>query len=139
MQHRGEASRYGFQGRSGSVFDKQRAYFATDATKTYEWRIDQLDRLSRMLKENESPLPGGCRDPQYRADAVLRSARIAEEARLPRRDQRRYRGRTHYVSDLKELFGIVFSTNHRIFGLQRTATPQPNRVVSIDMDQIVLF
>src|SRR5580704_6347922 len=38
-----------FQG----VFDKQQAYFATDATKTYEWRIDQLDRLSRMLKENE--------------------------------------------------------------------------------------
>jgi hypothetical protein len=34
------------------LFDKQRAYFATDATKTYEWRIDQLDRLIRMLKEN---------------------------------------------------------------------------------------
>jgi hypothetical protein len=76
MQHRGEASRYGFEGRSGSVFDKQRACFATDATKTYEWRIDQLDRLSRMLKENESPLPSGCRDPQYRADVVLRSARL---------------------------------------------------------------
>jgi aldehyde dehydrogenase (NAD+) len=34
------------------LFDKQKAYFATDATKTYEWRIDQLDRLIRMLKEN---------------------------------------------------------------------------------------
>ncbi|MGC1783534.1 MAG: aldehyde dehydrogenase family protein [Acidobacteriaceae bacterium] len=34
------------------LFDKQRAYFATDATKTYDWRIDQLDRLIRMLKEN---------------------------------------------------------------------------------------
>jgi len=34
------------------LFDKQRAYFLTDATKTYEWRIDQLDRLSRMLKDN---------------------------------------------------------------------------------------
>jgi aldehyde dehydrogenase (NAD+) len=34
------------------LFDKQKAYFATDATKTYEWRIDQLDRLTRMLKEN---------------------------------------------------------------------------------------
>jgi aldehyde dehydrogenase (NAD+) len=34
------------------LFDKQRAYFATDATKTYEWRIDQLNRLSRMLKDN---------------------------------------------------------------------------------------
>jgi aldehyde dehydrogenase (NAD+) len=45
------------QGRAGEgfaqdLFDKQKAYFATDITKTYEWRIDQLDRLSRMLKEN---------------------------------------------------------------------------------------
>ena len=34
------------------LFDKQKAYFATDVTKTYEWRMDQLDRLIRMLKEN---------------------------------------------------------------------------------------
>src|SRR5262245_18837406 len=34
------------------VFEKQRAYFATDVTKSYEWRIDQLDRLIRMLKDN---------------------------------------------------------------------------------------
>jgi hypothetical protein len=35
-----------------NLFDKQRAYFATDVTKTYEWRVDQLNRLSLMLKEN---------------------------------------------------------------------------------------
>jgi len=34
------------------LFNKQKAHFATDVTKTYEWRIDQLERLSRMLKEN---------------------------------------------------------------------------------------
>src|SRR5271170_4188864 len=34
------------------LFFKQKAFFGTDATKTYEWRIDQLDRLIRMLKEN---------------------------------------------------------------------------------------
>src|SRR5271169_7078913 len=34
------------------LFGKQKAYFGTDATKTYEWRVDQLDRLVRMLKEN---------------------------------------------------------------------------------------
>jgi len=34
------------------VFLKQKSYFGTDATKTYEWRIGQLDRLVRMLKEN---------------------------------------------------------------------------------------
>ena len=34
------------------LFGKQKSYFTTDATKTYAWRIDQLDRLVRMLKEN---------------------------------------------------------------------------------------
>src|SRR6201998_270139 len=34
------------------LFDKQREYFATDVTKSYEWRVDQMDRLGRMLKEN---------------------------------------------------------------------------------------
>jgi acyl-CoA reductase-like NAD-dependent aldehyde dehydrogenase len=34
------------------LFDKQKVYFDSDITKTYEWRIDQLDRLIRMLKEN---------------------------------------------------------------------------------------
>src|ERR1700730_16282872 len=38
--------------RAQDLFNKQKAYFATDATKTYEWRVDQLDRLVRMLKEN---------------------------------------------------------------------------------------
>ena len=35
-----------------NLFDKQKAYFARDVTKTYEWRVDQLDRLIRMLKDN---------------------------------------------------------------------------------------
>jgi acyl-CoA reductase-like NAD-dependent aldehyde dehydrogenase len=38
--------------RAEDAFNKQKAYFASDATKTYEWRIDQLDRLIRMLKDN---------------------------------------------------------------------------------------
>jgi aldehyde dehydrogenase (NAD+) len=37
---------------SEDLFNKQKAYFDSDATKPYEWRIDQLDRLIRMLKEN---------------------------------------------------------------------------------------
>jgi len=40
------------EARSVDLFNKQKAYFASDATKTYEWRIDQLNRLIRMLKEN---------------------------------------------------------------------------------------
>ena len=34
------------------LFDNQKAYFSTDETKTYEWRLDQLDRMTRMLKDN---------------------------------------------------------------------------------------
>jgi aldehyde dehydrogenase (NAD+) len=34
------------------LFNKQKTYFASDATKSYEWRLEQLDRLSRMLKDN---------------------------------------------------------------------------------------
>src|SRR5262245_32452789 len=34
------------------LFEKQKAYFASDVTKSYEWRVEQLDRLIWMLKEN---------------------------------------------------------------------------------------
>src|SRR5215470_1568287 len=34
------------------LFERQKACFASDVTKSYEWRVDQLDRLIRMLKEN---------------------------------------------------------------------------------------
>jgi aldehyde dehydrogenase (NAD+) len=34
------------------MFERQKAYFATDATKPYEWRIEQLARLSLMLREH---------------------------------------------------------------------------------------
>ena len=35
------------------VFDAQAEYFLTDATKSYEWRIDQIERVERMLSENK--------------------------------------------------------------------------------------
>jgi len=35
-----------------NVFDKQKAYFDSDITKSYGWRIDQLNRMEAMLKEN---------------------------------------------------------------------------------------
>src|SRR5215472_6794576 len=40
------------EARAEDLFNRQKAYFDSDATKTYEWRIDQLNRLTRMLKEN---------------------------------------------------------------------------------------
>ncbi len=45
------------------LFDNQKKYFATDVTKTYEWRGDQLDRLIRMLKENDKRFAdASCKD-----------------------------------------------------------------------------
>src|ERR1700678_1072465 len=35
------------------IFDAQKALFASGVTRTYDWRVDQLDRMARMIKENE--------------------------------------------------------------------------------------
>jgi len=34
------------------IFHRQKAYFATNITKSYEWRLDQLNRLARLLSEH---------------------------------------------------------------------------------------
>jgi len=36
-----------------SIFDAQKEFFYTDVSKNYEWRIDQLNRLEKMLTENQ--------------------------------------------------------------------------------------
>src|SRR6202167_3817624 len=36
------------------IFDAQKALFASEVTRTYEWRVDQLDRMARMIRENET-------------------------------------------------------------------------------------
>src|SRR5215510_3372886 len=38
------------------MFDRQRRLFATGVTRSYAWRIEQLDRMGRLLKENEAAL-----------------------------------------------------------------------------------
>ncbi|MFA6083499.1 aldehyde dehydrogenase family protein [Mucilaginibacter sp.] len=35
-----------------AIFEKQKAYFNSDITKSYEWRVEQLDRMEAMLTEN---------------------------------------------------------------------------------------
>jgi acyl-CoA reductase-like NAD-dependent aldehyde dehydrogenase len=35
-----------------AVFDAQKEYFASNVTRSYEWRVEQLDRMSRMVTEN---------------------------------------------------------------------------------------
>ena len=37
-------------------FDRQKAYFETSVTKSYAWRIEQLDRMSALLRENKDAL-----------------------------------------------------------------------------------
>lgn len=39
-----------------SLFDAQREHFLSDATKSHDWRIDQLDRMERMLTDNKDAL-----------------------------------------------------------------------------------
>jgi aldehyde dehydrogenase (NAD+) len=38
------------------IFDAQKAYFATGVTHSYEWRVEQLDRMASMINENERRL-----------------------------------------------------------------------------------
>jgi aldehyde dehydrogenase (NAD+) len=35
------------------IFDAQKALFASGITRTYEWRVEQLDRMARMIRKNE--------------------------------------------------------------------------------------
>lgn len=35
------------------LFDTQKEFFYTDVSKTYQWRMDQLNRLEKMLLENQ--------------------------------------------------------------------------------------
>ncbi len=51
-ESQGESIQFTSRGATEELFRKQKAYFDTDATKTYDWRVDQLDRLVRMLQEN---------------------------------------------------------------------------------------
>jgi len=38
------------------IFSKQKAYYDSDATKSYEWRNDQLTRLENLCNENSEAL-----------------------------------------------------------------------------------
>src|SRR5271155_3588917 len=38
------------------VFDRQKRHFATGVTRNYIWRVEQLDRMARLVEENEHAL-----------------------------------------------------------------------------------
>ena len=39
-----------------SLFDAQKSYFASNVTRSHAWRVEQLDRMGKMVKENEAAL-----------------------------------------------------------------------------------
>src|ERR1700730_11861348 len=39
-----------------NIFEAQKPLFASGVTRTYEWRVEQLDRMARMINENERRL-----------------------------------------------------------------------------------
>src|SRR6201984_1729043 len=38
------------------LFDEQKAHFASNVTRSRAWRVEQLDHMGRMIKENEAAL-----------------------------------------------------------------------------------
>src|SRR6516225_961417 len=39
-----------------NLFDAQKSYFASNVTRSHAWRVEQLDRMGKMVKENEATL-----------------------------------------------------------------------------------
>ena len=39
-----------------TLFDAQKSYFASGVTRSYGWRMEQLDRMANLLVENEAAL-----------------------------------------------------------------------------------
>ena len=38
------------------ILDAQKKLFATGATRSFNWRVDQLNRMGKMISENEAAL-----------------------------------------------------------------------------------
>jgi aldehyde dehydrogenase (NAD+) len=51
------------------LFDEQKALFASNVTRSHAWRVEQLDRMGRMIKENEAALQ----------DAIARDFKTASQ------------------------------------------------------------
>ena len=39
-----------------NLFDAQKCCFASNVTRSHAWRVEQLDRMGKMVKENEAAL-----------------------------------------------------------------------------------
>ena len=67
-----------------NLFDRQRSLFATGKTRSYAWRIEQLDRMARSLSENEEALQRAVgQDFKTAPGAVLRDLRLSRRGCFP--------------------------------------------------------
>ena len=55
-----------------NLFDCQKRYFATGVTRSHSWRVEQLDRMARLVRENEAALQ----------DAVAQDFKTASQERI---------------------------------------------------------
>ena len=54
------------------LFNRQKRYFATGVTRSHAWRIEQLDRMARLVRENEAALQ----------DAIARDFKTASQEKI---------------------------------------------------------
>ena len=67
------------------LFDRQKRHFATGQRGAMTWRIEQLDRMARLVGENEVSTPAGGRAglQDGQPGAGLRDARMPGRGRVP--------------------------------------------------------
>jgi hypothetical protein len=78
-----------------TIFDAQKACFASGVTRTYAWRVEQLDRMAGLLVENEAALQRAiaadfktARVHALRGNRTVRHGPLLWQARIRRADPR---------------------------------------------------
>src|SRR3984957_11575751 len=61
-----------------ALFDAQKARFASGVTRSYEWRVDQLDRMARMIGDNVARFQAAMRSDFKTASSELYFETMAE-------------------------------------------------------------
>jgi aldehyde dehydrogenase (NAD+) len=103
------------------IFEKQKALFASNVTHSYDWRVEQLDRMEAMLGENEVDLQKAVADDfktspmEYdfetftaRSEVAYQKSQLKDwieptEAPLPRR----LRESGHKAMVIREPYGVT--------------------------------
>jgi hypothetical protein len=77
------------------LFDRQKRHFASGVTRSREWRIEQLDRMGRLVSENEATLQQAIGQGRSSCYCVRRSARWRREIAVFSSSAWRLRRRRH--------------------------------------------